>query len=160
MEKDNKQEDFVFSEAAISASFFAFENREFVEGHFNKLTVEMVKCANDEKFITNLRELKKRQRITRGITFQPEDFCFVNKIWFSIHKSTSNYYDTYSLIIGVNFELSAMCPFAKIQGRVYYGFIDKLIEAMKSNEFHEKWQKLLMENVYDNLFNGYNEIFK
>jgi hypothetical protein len=62
MEKDNKQEDFVFSEAAISASFFAFENREFVEGHFNKLTVEMVKCANDEKFITNLRELKKETK--------------------------------------------------------------------------------------------------
>ena len=99
--------------AGASASLYGLENQEAVKEYFPAIYKKLVESFNDPEFITKLHALKGRGQTTMGINIpnKNEVFCFVNKIWFQVQKSDSEYWEIYYLNIGFNFNNSKYNPF-------------------------------------------------
>lgn len=99
--------------AGASASLYGLENQEAVKESFPLIYQKLVDSFDDPEFIAKLHALKGRGQTTVGINLpkKNEAFRFVNKIWFQVQKSDSEYWEVYYLNIGFNFNHSKYNPF-------------------------------------------------
>lgn len=143
--------------AGASASLYGLENQEAVKEYFPAIYKKLVESFNDPEFITKLHALKGRGQTTMGINIpnKNEVFCFVNKIWFQVQKSDSEYWEIYYLNIGFNFNNSKYNPFEykkMMIKKVALGTIEKIRERISEPDFGKRIEKKLTDYVYDTLF--------
>ena len=134
--------------AGASASLYGLENQEAVKEYFPAIYKKLVESFNDPEFITKLHALKRRGQTTMGINIpnKNEVFCFVNKIWFQVQKSDSEYWEIYYLNIGFNFNNSKYNPFD------YKKMVIKKVALGTIEKIRERIEKKLTDYVYDTLF--------
>lgn len=143
--------------AGASASLYGLENQEAVKESFPLIYQKMVDSFDDPEFIAKLHALKGRGQTTVGINLpkKNEAFRFVNKIWFQVQKSDSEYWEVYYLNIGFNFNHSKYNPFEyqkMMIKKVALGTIDKIRERISAPDFAKSIEKKLSDYVYDTLF--------
>lgn len=143
--------------AGASASLYGLENQEAVKEYFPAIYKKLVESFNDPEFITKLHALKGRGQTTMGINIpnKNEVFSFVNKIWFQVQKSDSEYWEIYYLNIGFNFNNSKYNPFEykkMMIKKVALGTIEKIRERISEPDFAKRIEKKLTDYVYDTLF--------
>ena len=143
--------------AGASASLYGIENQEAVKESFPAIYQKMVDAFNDSEFIAKLHALKGRGQTTVGINLpkKNEVFRFVNKIWFQVQKSESEYWEIYYLNIGFNFNNSKYNPFEykkMMIKKVALGTIDKIRERISAPDFAKNIEKKLSDYVYETLF--------
>lgn len=143
--------------AGASASLYGLENQEAVKESFPLIYKKLVDSFDDPEFIAKLHDLKGRGQTTVGINLpqKNEAFRFVNKIWFQVQKSDSEYWEVYYLNIGFNFNHSKYNPFEyqkMMIKKVALGTIDKIRERISAPDFAKSIEKKLSDYVYDTLF--------
>lgn len=143
--------------AGASASLYGLENQEAVKESFPLIYQKMVDSFGDPEFIAKLHALKGRGQTTVGINLpkKNEAFRFVNKMWFQVQKSDSEYWEIYYLNIGFNFNHSKYNPFEyqkMMIKKVALGTIDKIRERISAPDFAKSFEKKLSDYVYDTLF--------
>ncbi len=147
-----------------TSSLYGLENQKIVEEHFDEFIANMRMMMSESDFREKISILKPKGRISGGITLPRKDntFCFASKIWYTIHKSSSHYYEWYWLKIGVNIRRDKYNPMnvSKIYiNRIAGGILEELIEKVHSQEFAENAKKRLCEWVYDSCNDAIVEMF-
>ncbi len=145
-------------------SLYGLENQKIVEEHFDEFIAYMRIIMNESDYREKISSLKPKGKICGGITLPRKDntFCFASKIWYTIHKSSSDYYEWYWLKIGVNIRRDKYNPMnlSKIYiNRIAGGKLGELIEKVHSQEFAENAKKRLCEWVYESCNDAIVEMF-
>lgn len=150
-------------EAEMTASLYGLENQEVVEKHFDELYELLENSFRDEKFISRLKAMKGGARITVGVPVRPEkDFlCFVNKLWFNVQCSSSQYWEAFYVGVGVNLKRSEFSPFSFSKLWIAHaanGTIEKIREQISSMNFKDEICKLLSDHVYNSCCNQVRDL--
>lgn len=152
MENENNDITLGSMELMATAALFAMENEKAVDENFDAFFKMMVAKFGDNVFLQKLCDMRPRAVVTEGMPVIVEDneFCFVDKIWFSLKKSNSNYYEAYQLSVGVNLRKDTFNPLKKIfLRRVVYGNLPWIMEKINEEQFQGNLKKKLKEHVYD-----------
>ena len=149
---------FDMMEIGAISTLYGMENEKMVSEHFGQLYDLLVQSFDDEHFISMLRGMKKRSVRTISLSLVPENevLCFVNKLWFNVQHSSSEYWDGYYVGIGVNFRRSKYNPFTFSKlwlSHTANGTIEDIREKITQPDFKERVCEKLCKHIFNSCNN-------
>lgn len=150
-------------EIGATAALYGLENEEVVKEHFDELYAKQVQCFDDDAFIAKLQAMKGRATTTVGVSvpFKDDTICFVNKLWFNVQRSSSEYWEVVYIGIGVNFKRHEYNQFSFSKLWIAHtanGTIEQIKEKIASPDFKERIGSRLQAHVYDSCEKQMNEL--
>ena len=149
--------------AASTASLYALEHSEIVKKNFDELFSMLTDSFDDEQFIEKLHSLGPRGTVTKSIRLKPEHeaFCFADRLWFNVKKTSSRYHEVYYVGIGLSMKMTDMniIPYRKLWiARAAAGTIERIREKLAAPDMKEWMRKRLSDHVYQSCYDPVYEL--
>lgn len=143
--------------AASTASLYAMEHSEIVKKNFDELFSMLMDSFDDEQFIEKLHSLGPRGTVTKSIRLKPEHeaFCFADRLWFNVKKTSSCYHEVYYVGIGLSMKMTDLniIPYKRLWiARAAAGTIERIREKLAAPDMKEWMRKRLSDHVYQSCY--------
>lgn len=150
--------------AASKASLYAMEHSEIVKKNFDELFSMLVAAFEDEQFIEKLHSLGPRGTVTMSIRLKPkyEVFCFADRLWFNVKKTSSYYHEVYYVGIGLSLKMTdfTIIPYKKLWiARAVAGTIERIQEKLRKPDMKELMMTYLSDHVHQSCYDHVYELF-